>query len=127
MLRQITLRLPIGKVIRNPRSLAAYRPFFIPHREFASKNSPPTDNERTASPISDYIASQKPPTNPDIPADRMPHQTEEDIAMEKIFGDQSSNTNEDGLPAEGVPVEDIFEQDPKAMKKAPEVIKDGGT
>jgi hypothetical protein len=127
MFRQITLRLPIGKPVRIIPSVAAYRPFLIPHRQFASKNSPPTKNDHSPPPISDYIASQKPPSKPETPADRMPHQTEEDIATEKIFGDQSSNTNVDGLPDEGVPVQEIFEQDPKAMKKAPEVIKDGGT
>jgi len=55
----------------------------------------------------------------------MPHQTEEDIASEKIFGkSDSSNCNKDGLPSEGVPVEELFEDNPDAMRKAPKVIKE---
>lgn len=74
-------------------------------------------------PISDYIASQPRPSNPETPADRMPHQTEEDIATENIFG-TSENGNKDGLPDEGVPVEEVFEENPNAMKNAPKVIKE---
>ena len=73
--------------------------------------------------ISDYIASQPPPSNPETPPDRMPHQTEEDIATEKIFG-SSENGNKEGLPDEGVPVEEVFEENPDAMKNAPKVIKE---
>ena len=74
-------------------------------------------------PISDYIASQPPPSNPETPADRMPHQTEEDIATENIFG-TSEKGNKDGLPDEGVPIEEIFEENPTAMKRAPKAIKE---
>ena len=54
----------------------------------------------------------------------MPHQTEEDIATEKIFNDEPRTRSEDGSPPEGVPVEDVFNEDPEAMKKAPKAIKD---
>jgi len=53
----------------------------------------------------------------------MPHQTEEDIATENIFG-KSDNPSKDGLPSDGVPVEEVFEDNPDAMRKAPKVIKE---
>jgi hypothetical protein len=56
----------------------------------------------------------------------MPHQTEEDIATENIFG-KSDSSNKDGLPSDGVPVEEVFEDNPDAMRKAPKVIKEQGS
>src|ERR1700694_2837828 len=103
MLRPISRRLPIGSAIRSVPSSAVKRPFVVPCRRYAEKK-PPSNNDASQPPISDYIASQPPP-NPETPPDRMPHQTEEDIATEKILGDKPSSG--DGLPAEGVPIEDV--------------------
>jgi len=89
------------------------RPFAITTP--CSKNDP-------KQPISDFVASQTPPSNPETPPDRMPHQTEEDIASEKIFDNQP--TKEDRLPPEAVPVEQVIKETPGAMKKAPRVIKE---
>jgi hypothetical protein len=86
-------------------------------RHYANK---PTPSQK---PISDYIASQPPPSNPETPPDRMPHQTEEDIATQNIFGN-SDTASKDGLPSEGVPVEEVFGDNPKAMEKAPKAIKE---
>ena len=119
MLRTIprtTIR--IRTLIRCTRPLAARRPR-LHTRQYADKKSP----SDSPPPVSDYIASQPPPSNPETPADRMPHQAEEDIATEKIFNDKPRNGSEDGLPPEGVPVEDVFNKDPEAMKKAPKAIK----
>ena len=96
------------------------RPVLSIRRHYANK---PTSSQQ---PISDYIASQPPPSNPETPPDRMPHQTEEDIATENIFG-KSDSSNKDGLPSDGVPVEEVFEDNPDAMRNAPKVIKEQGS
>src|SRR5271170_2710225 len=122
MLRTIPRTIRLRTLLQYAQPIAVRRPVLAPRRQYADKKSPP-DND-TPPPVSDYIASQPPPSNPETPADRMPHQTEEDIATEKILNDTPRTGNEDGLPPEAVPVEEVFKGDPEAMKKAPEVIKD---
>ena len=121
MIRSIPRSLLLRSVSRTS-SLTFNKPVFVVRRQYAGKKSPPGEGQ----PISDYIASQPSPSNPETPLDRMPHQTEEDIAMEKIFNEQPTTSNEDVTPAEGVPVEDIFNDDPAAMNKAPKAIQHDG-
>src|SRR5277367_5563021 len=121
MLRTIPRTIRLRTLLQYAQPIAVRRPVLATRRLYADKKSPPDTD--TPPPVSDYIASQPPPSNPETPADRMPHQTEEDIATKKIFNDEPRNGSEDGLPAEGVPVEDVFNEDPEAMKKAPKVIQ----
>src|SRR5579859_347364 len=120
MLRPIVRSLPRCSVVRANPSIILNRAVLVSHRQYADKKSPNGNP-----PVSDYIASQTPPSNPEIPPDRMPHQTEEDMDTEKIFGE--TNGTENGIPPEAVPVEEIFEKDADAKKNAPEVIKEDGT
>jgi small subunit ribosomal protein S7 len=122
MLRTIPRTICLRTFIRYAQPIAVRRPLLVTRRQYAEKKSPP-DND-TLPPVSDYIASQSSPSNSEIPADRMPHQTEEDIATEKILN-REPRTGNDGLPRDAVPVEQVFKGDPEAMKKAPEAIKDG--
>ena len=122
MLRTIPRTIRLRTLLQYAQPIAVRRPVLATRRLYADKKSPP-DND-TPPPVSEYIASQPPPSNPETPADRMPHQTEEDIATEKILSDTPRTGNEDGLPPEAVPVEEVFKGDPEAMEKAPEVIKD---
>ena len=121
MLRSACRRLPSRSLIRSSRVSVIHRPGLPICRQYADKK-PPLDNGKPP-PVSDYIATQTPPSNPEIPPDRMPHQAEEDIATEKIFGDETPTETEDGLPAEGAPVEDVFNDNPDAMEKAPKAVK----
>jgi ribosomal protein S7 len=121
MIRSIPRSLLLRSVSRTS-SLTFRKPVFVVRRQYAGKKSPPGEGQ----PISDYIASQPSPSNPETPPDRMLHQTEEDIATEKILNKDPTTSNGDVTPAEGVPVEDIFNDDPAAMNKAPKVIKHDG-
>lgn len=124
MLPSIPRRLLARGAVYSNQCLSASRASIRPsRRNFALTSQRRIDDP--SKPISDYIASQPPQSNPEIPADCMPHQTEENIASEKIFGDKPSTGNEDGLPSEGVPVEDVIKENPETMEKAPRVIKDG--
>jgi ribosomal protein S7 len=118
MIRSIPRSLLLRSVSRTS-SLIFNKPVFVVRRRYANKKSPSGDGQ----PISDYIASQPTPSNPEVPPDRMPHQTEEDIAMEKIFNEEPTTGKGDGMPAEGVPVEEVFKDDTAAMNKAPKAIK----
>ena|SRR5579859_382035 len=118
MLRSTSRALFQHKVFLRSRQVQLVHPIFSLHRHYANK--PPSSSQQ---PISDYIASQPPASNPETPPDRMPHQTEEDIATENIF-EKSDNVNKDRLPSEGVPVEDVLKDNLDAMKKAPRVIKE---
>src|SRR5208282_5403212 len=122
MLRSACRRLPSRSLIRSSRVSVIHRPGLPICRQYADKK-PPLDNGKSP-PVSDYIATQTPPSNPGIPPDRMPHQTEEDIATEKISGHELPTGTEDGLPTEGAPVEDVFNDNPDAMEKAPEAMKE---
>jgi ribosomal protein S7 len=117
MIRSIPRSL-LWRSVSRTSSLNFNRPVTVARRQYA-KRKPPSSNGQ---PISDFIASQSTPLNPETPSDRMPHQTEEDIAMERIFNEDSATGNEDGTPAEGVAVEDVFKEDPAAMDNAPQVI-----
>ena len=120
MLRKVPRAVRLCTFIRYAEPIAARRTVLATRRRYADKKSSP-DNV-TPPMISDYIAPQPPASSPEIPADRMHHQTEEDIATEMIVNDEPRSGNEDGLHPEGVPVEDVFKEDPEAMKKAPEAI-----
>jgi small subunit ribosomal protein S7 len=124
MLRTVPRTYRLGCLVANFEVLTFNRHALPICRQYADKKTPrtPRRTKKTAPPISDYIASQEPPTDPDIPPDKLPHQTEEDIAMEKIFGDKQSGGT--GEVPEGVPVQEVFNNDPKAMEKAPKVVKD---
>lgn len=121
MLQSIPRRLLLRSV-RYSIQLPVSRQYVLPltRRNFAVTTRCPKDDPKK--PISDFVASQTPPSNPETPPDRMPHQTEEDIASEKIFNEQPTSGN--GLPPEGVPVEEVIKETPGAMENAPEVIKE---
>jgi small subunit ribosomal protein S7 len=124
MLRPIARRLPIGSAVRSAPFSAVNRTFLTPRRQYSKK--PPSNDEPTLPPISDYIISQRPPSNTQTPTERIPHQTDKDIPTDEIFGEQSSNAHDDGLADKDLPVEGIFKRDPKAMKEAPNIIKNDG-
>jgi small subunit ribosomal protein S7 len=84
--------------------------------------SRPSSKDDSQQHVSDFVASQKPPSNPETPPDRMPHQTEEDVTSEKIFDNQPQR--EDGIPPEAVPVEEVIKETPGGMEKAPQAIKE---
>src|SRR5271170_2904284 len=113
MLRQIPRRLLSRTLTRSPRSLPVHRPLVANCRRYANKKSPPDDEKPL--PVSEHIASQKRPTNREIPADRMPSQTEEDIATKKILAGERKVGEEDGLPADDVPLEETGVRIEKVM------------
>ena len=105
-----TLRCSTTTLKVNPRSIPALL------RTYRREN-PPSDDESVPR-VSDYVAKQTaPPPNPETPADRVPYQTEEDIATEINFGNQAS------LPTEDIPVEEVFNEDLEASEQALEVVK----
>ena len=116
-IRSIPRALRIGRILA-PRTPIIRQTIVISQCQYVGRRS---SSSKPPPKVSEYVASQTPPSNPETPPDRMPHQTEEDIATGKVLGEPQS---EDGLPPEGVPVEEVFKENPEAMENAPEPIKE---
>ena len=125
MLRSALRRLPLRSLIRSPRVSIIHSPGQLICRQYTDKK-PPSDNAKPPS-VSDYIASQPPPFSAETPPDRMPHQTGEDVATEKIYRGEPRTRTKDGLSVGGIPVEDVFNENLEVREKAPEAIKHDDT
>ena len=89
------------------------------------RSIPPSDNESGSRASGSVAKETPPPPNPEVPADRMPHHAEKEIATGKYFGNETAST-QNALPSEGVPVEEVFNKDLEASEQASELTKASG-
>ena len=82
MLRPIRGTVVLCSLARQAKSSTTIRSLDA-RRQFADNKSP--DNGGRSRIISDFIAAQTSPSSPDIPPNRMPSQTKEDIGTEQIL------------------------------------------
>jgi ribosomal protein S7 len=93
------------------------QPSFTTSRKLA-KN----DDSSKKPPLSDYITSQPPSSNPETPVNKIPDQTDESIAPDRIFHPEEQLAT-DGTPRDTVPVEDVVKETPGGVDSASKVMK----
>ena len=128
MIHSAIQRLQLRGLLHASRVSVGHRLNLPVCRGYADKKLPPNSNDSSSSaPASDYIPSQTPLSNPEMPQRCMSHQTQKDVVSGKIFGEELSTRADEGLPVDGVVVDNVIYENRQKLQKDAEDIRQNGT